>query len=161
MSEFELIKNLFVFTCLLYASYTDIKKGEASNKIWCILGLGGILFCVIDFVFIPLFYSVIAMSVVMFIFYHLQWFAGADVKAMLCLSILYPHFTNTISLPLLHPLRFSLPILPFPNIALNILLFSLLSGALYAVLLGKKRGIAFLPHITVGWVIVLIIESFL
>lgn len=161
MSDLELIKTVFVFTCLVYASYSDIKTGEVSNKVWCVLGLGGLLFVIIDFAFIPLLCSIVTMSIVMFIFYRFKWFAGADVKAMLCLSILYPYFTNPTPLPSSPSLRFSFPLLPFPTIALNILFFSLLSGALYTILLRKRRGIAFLPHITTGWIIVLIIETFI
>ena len=162
MFEFALIvKTLFVFTCLVYASYSDIKKGEISNKVWWVMGVVGVLFLTIDFVFIPVLCSVVTMSIVMFVFYRFKWFAGADVKAMLCLSVLYPYFVNPAPLPLLPPFRFSFLPLPFPIIALNILFFSLLSGGLYSIFFRKRRGIAFLPHITIGWFIILIIENFI
>ena len=161
MSDLELIKSLFVFTCLVYASYSDIKTGEISNKVWCVMGLAGALFVIVDFVFVALLCSVGIMSIVMFAFYYFKWFAGADVKAMLCLSILYPHFIAAPLLPLLPTLHFSFPLLPFPTVALNILFFSLLSGTLYSVLCKKKSGMAFLPHIAIGWIIVLISENFI
>jgi len=156
----EHLKALFVFACLGYASFKDIKKGEISNYVWLIL-LSGSLFLIIErtdmFQFLC---SVVTMSILMFAFYRFKWFAGADVKAMLCLSVLYPYFINSSSLPSF-PLPFRFPLLPFPTAILNILFFSLLSGALYSVLFKKKKGIAFLPHITIGWFIVLIIESFI
>jgi len=161
MSDLELIKTLFVATCLVYASYSDIKTGEISNKVWCVLGLAGVLFIIADFVFVSLLCSILTMSIVMFVFYRFKWFAGADVKAMICLSILYPYFSVVPPLPLLPSLHFSFPLLPFPTIALNILFFSLLSGTLYSVVCKKRTAIVFLPHITVGWIAVLIIENFI
>jgi len=156
----EHLKVLFVFACLGYASYKDIKKGEISNYVWLILLSGSLFFIFGGIDIFPLFCSVVMMFALMFVFYRFKWFAGADVKAMLCLSVLYPYFINSSSLPSF-PLPFRFPLLPFPTVILNILFFSLVSGALYSVLLKKKGGIAFLPHITIGWLIVLIIESFI
>ena len=160
MPDLELTKTIFVFTCLVYASYSDIKRGEVNNKVWCVMGLAGVLFVIVDFAFVSLLCSVTIMSIVMFAFYRFKWFAGADVKAMVCLGILYPYFVNPPLLPSFAT-SFRFPILPFPIVALNILFFSLLSGALYTIFLRKRRGIAFLPHIAIGWGIVLIIENFI
>ena len=160
MPDLELIKTIFVATCLVYASYSDIKTGEVSNKVWCVMGFAGVLFVIMDFAFASLLASVAIMSIVMFVFYRFKWFAGADVKAMVCLSVLYPYFVNPPLLPFFAT-SFRFPLLPFPIIALNILFFSLLLGALYTVFLRKRRGIAFLPHIAIGWGIVLIIENFI
>ena len=163
----EHIKILVVFACLAYASYKDIKEGEISNYLWCILFAFGSIFLIIEIdsvnVLFALFFSVATMLILMFAFYRFQWFAGADVKAMVCLSVLYPYFVNLNSLHSFtsSSLSFRFPLLPFPTFVLNVLFFSLVSGALYSILFRKKEGIAFLPHITIGWVIVLIIENFI
>jgi len=160
MFDLEFIKIIIVAICLVYASYSDIRRGEVSNKVWSFLIIVGLVFLITDFVFVPLLCSIIMMSIIMFAFYRFEWFAGADVKAMLCLSILYPYFINPTSLPSF-PSSFCFPLLPFPITALNILFFSSLSGALYTIFTRKKGGIPFLPHITIGWIVVLIIESFI
>lgn len=165
MCELEHIKIIVVFACLAYASYKDIREGEISNYLWCVLLAFGSLFLIVDGVniLLPLFCSVTTMLILMLAFYRFQWFAGADVKAMLCLSVLYPYFTNPTSLHSFAslPSSFRFPLLPFPTFTLNILFFSLLTGALYSLLLKKKEGIVFLPHITIGWITVLIIKNFI
>ena len=86
----DLIRLILGCIILSYASYTDLKYREASNKLWLIMGIAGIVL---------LFYEnkewekiVISLSISFPLAFLLYFFGmgGADVKAMWGISILSP-----------------------------------------------------------------------
>ena len=89
--------RLFLGTIILfYASYTDIKTRRASNMLWVILGISGLILLVIQYftigfenqyyiLFIP-----IMIGLIYLLFQMGLIFGGADAKALMAIAILVP-----------------------------------------------------------------------
>ena len=138
---------------LAYASYTDLKTRRASNILWVIMGLVGIILLIIQYlgggfpnlwylVFIPI------MIVLVYAFFQLRLlFGGADTKALMALAILVP----------IQPLIGAFPFWPsfLPGsfcIFLNaLLLFLFIPVSLFLFNIGK-RNLRF-PHCLLGYVV--------
>ena len=103
MVETEILLNitrLVIGVVILgYASYTDIKTRRASNLLWVIMGLAGVVLLIAEYfltdsfddgrtiylIFIPI------MIVMVYIMFQLRLiFGGADAKALMALSFLLP-----------------------------------------------------------------------
>lgn len=91
---------------LLYASYTDIKIRQASNKLWLVMGLIAIILIIIQYftegfenyfylIFIP-----IMIGLVYLLFQLRIIFGGADAKAIMAIAILAPLEPSIVGFPL-------------------------------------------------------------
>lgn len=89
-------KYAVALSLLTVASYEDIKSREISNKIWVVFIFFAILFNFIMFYlkFISLsFYDLIIFILQFLLFsflYHFNAYGGADLKALVCLTFMFP-----------------------------------------------------------------------
>ncbi|NWG09904.1 MAG: prepilin peptidase [Nitrososphaerales archaeon] len=90
--------NLIVcFSMLAYASYSDWRTREVTDKLWVLFSLVGIAFIIIELS--PSFYlsslililvSILLTFLISFILYYFGFFGGADMKALIVASLLIP-----------------------------------------------------------------------
>jgi preflagellin peptidase FlaK len=143
---FDGARTIICLSFLIYASWSDYKTREVSNKVWIILGpLALALTAFQFFVFTPelLLTYVLSFTVTsalaLAIFYS-GGFGGADAKALICISLALPVYPSYL-LP--QPLGLFSPLFP-----LTIFTNSVLLGALsvfYALLhnllwMARNRG---------------------
>lgn len=87
---------LFCFTCLVYASWQDIKNRNIPNNLWLFMILIAFLFTSYNLFIsripflITLFYSFLFTFAPSHLFFALNLFGGADAKALICISLLIP-----------------------------------------------------------------------
>jgi Flp pilus assembly protein protease CpaA len=74
---------------MAYAAYTDIKTRRADNRLWYIIGVIGLFINILNFNMFMLFTISTFFVLAMVGFYFIKM-GGADAKAMLSLSIMYP-----------------------------------------------------------------------
>lgn len=128
---FDGTRIILCLTFLIYASWSDYKTREVSNKVWIILGplelvLTGFQFLAyssqpFQFV-ISYFLSFAVTSGLALIVFYLGGFGGADAKAFMCIALALPVYPNNL-LP--QPVVFTSPLFP-----LSIFSNSVLLGAL-------------------------------
>ncbi len=111
----DILKLLFCAPFLIYSCYSDMKTRTVSNKVWKFMLAGAIPFLVYDIQAsgIPYLWQIlISTSIMFFIAYVLFFtgaFGGADAKALIVLSILFPVYPAFIlHKPLLGLFSFSL-----------------------------------------------------
>ena len=91
---------------LMYASYTDIKTRHASNSLWVIMGVAGIVLLAIQYIFIGninIWYLVFIPIIIVMMYALFQMrliFGGADAKAMMALAVLVPLTPSLNNIPL-------------------------------------------------------------
>jgi preflagellin peptidase FlaK len=137
-----------------YASYTDIKTRRAANYLWLMMGVGGGLLLIIQYIFTGFenpYYLLFIPLMIMFIYLLFQLrlvFGGADAKALMALAILLPIQPIIYSLPLRPPQVIALPgsWILFSN-SVILFLFIPISLFLYNIF---KRNIAF-PQSFLGY----------
>ena len=95
---------------LAYASISDIREREVSNRVWVVYGPLAIAltsFRIILFpsLFMIAIFSIILLSLFSLTIFYLGLFGGADAKALICISLANPVFPQTISsfFPSFHP----------------------------------------------------------
>jgi preflagellin peptidase FlaK len=138
---------------LAYASYTDMKTRKASDLLWVIMGIIGVILLIVQYldggfpnlwylIFIPI------MIALMYAFFQLGLlFGGADAKALMALAILVP----------IQPLIGMFPLWPsflpgsFCIFLDALILFLFIPISLFFFNLGK-RNLRF-PHCLLGYVI--------
>lgn len=120
---------LLVF--LIYASWSDYKTREVSNKVWIILGpislvLAGFQFLVYspqpfqDIIFYMLSFGITSgLAIVIF---YVGGFGGADAKALMCIALALPVYPNNL---LLQPTGFTSPLFPITIFTNGVLLGAL------------------------------------
>jgi len=92
----NIIRFILGLSILSFASYTDIKTRKASNILWIIMGIIGIILLLIQYFtlgFENLFYLLFIPIMIGLIYalYQLRLiFGGADAKAIMALAILVP-----------------------------------------------------------------------
>jgi len=103
------LRLLTCFTMLAYASYSDLKTREVSDKLWVIFSLIGIAFnsiaLIFDFTFQLLtliIASIVITFLISFTLYYLGFFGGADMKALIVIALLLPTY-DSLNYLLLHP----------------------------------------------------------
>ena len=102
----NVIRLIVGFLILASASYTDLKTRKASNNLWIIMGIIGIILLIIQhfiFGFDNIFYIIFIpiMIIFMYVLFQLRLiFGGADAKAIMALSILVPMEPTIFYLPL-------------------------------------------------------------
>jgi preflagellin peptidase FlaK len=123
-----------VLSFMVYASWSDIKTREVSNKVWAFLGPVGLAFTLINIHFSgsysklnDLALSFMITTGIAVALFYLGFFGGADAKALICLSLALPYNPTDGFTPV-----FSF--IPFPlSVFANAILSSILI-AFYALL---------------------------
>jgi preflagellin peptidase FlaK len=121
----------FCLSFLIYASWSDYKTREVSNKVWIILGpitliltsfqilvysvqpIQAIIFYVLSFG---------VTSILAIIIFYIGGFGGADAKALMCIALALPVYPNNL-LPL--PPGFISPLFPITIFTNSVLLGAL------------------------------------
>lgn len=150
--SFDITRLIVGVIILAYASYTDIKTRRASNILWVIMGVIGVILLVIQYLtigfenilylaFIPI------MIVFMYVLFNLRLrFGGADTLAIMTLAILAPVKPEIFNFPL-----WGDSVMPFSWIIFSnaLILFILipLSLLIYNIL---KRNVEF-PYSVLGY----------
>ena len=148
----DIVRILTGLIILSYASYSDIKTRLASNILWLVMGIIGIVLIVIQFftigfdniyqlAFIPI------IIIIMYVFFQMRLiFGGADAKAIMALAILVPVQPMIFSFPL-----WSNSIMPYTWViftnSLILFLFIPISLFVYNLI---KRNIE-VPHLFMGY----------
>ena len=145
----DLLRLIIGGSILLYASYTDWKYREASNKLWLIMGIAG-LFLLFSYDFSD--FTKIAFSLLIsfplgFLLY-LFGMGGADVKAIWAIAILSPLPPNLKTFPLWIP---AIPFYAFPLAVLINSLFLFLPLPLIFLLYNIYRKDVEFPYCFFGY----------
>jgi preflagellin peptidase FlaK len=96
MLESDVISVVFCFSCLIYASWLDIKSRSVTNWLWLLMIVVGIPFALYNLFifripfFISLIFSLLFTFALSYLFFRLQLFGGADAKSLICISLLIP-----------------------------------------------------------------------
>jgi len=97
------LRLIVTFAFLLFASWSDLKTHEVSNKVWIFFGPLAFVLALIDSLRVTLFESLmsfgsslIVISVLAVALFYLGFFGGADAKALICLSLAFPTYPNGI-----------------------------------------------------------------
>jgi preflagellin peptidase FlaK len=146
----QILDGARIFLCvsfLIYASWSDHKTREVSNKVWVILGPSALALTLVQFVFFsvePLqllqlyVLSFAITSVLAVAIFYVGGFGGADAKALMCIALALPGYPGYL---LSEPLGFVSPLFPLTVFTNGILLGAL--SVFYALsrnLLWKVRN---------------------
>jgi preflagellin peptidase FlaK len=129
---FDGLRVLVTSTFLIYASWSDLKNREVSNKVWAILApLAFAMTFFQFFMFAPDMFQIYAFSfaitsAVSVALFYAGAFGGADAKALMCLSLALPYPVH-----LLQPMGFVSPLFPITVFCNAVLLAA--STVFYAV----------------------------
>jgi len=116
---------------LIYASWSDYKTREVSNKVWVIMGPSALALTVFQFVFCSVetiqllqFYvlSFAITSVLVVAIFYAGGFGGADAKALMCIALALPVYPGYL---LSEPAGFVSPLFPLTVFTNGILLGAL------------------------------------
>lgn len=108
MQELLIIVNITLSASFLsYASWSDYKTREVSNRVWIIYAPAALILSLANFLFyepsrLPFFglsFGVTA-AIALLLFYS-GGFGGADSKALMCIALSLPFSTETLFMPLL------------------------------------------------------------
>jgi preflagellin peptidase FlaK len=130
----DLVAVILCLVVLIYASYWDVRRRKVGNAPWLVLiaaGMGlagyGVFNHGVSFL-LQLLYSTLLSGVLSYIFLRLGLFGGADAKALISLSILFPVPPSFTVLSYQFPMLSSSAAPAFP-----LALTSLLYGAMLAL----------------------------
>jgi len=100
MIDINLLSFCFCSAILIYACYSDIKRGRVSNWVWILRIAVGAPTLVTDSWFVVCLFSshylhtlsssILFTFTLSYLFFRLRLFDGADAKCLICLSILRP-----------------------------------------------------------------------
>jgi preflagellin peptidase FlaK len=150
----ELLRLCIGISMLGYGSYSDVKAREVSDVVWLIMGVSGVFFAFIGLFTdslssFQLFKSLLVGAIFAFLFYILN-FGGADVKAIITLSLLFPNY------PFFSLFHLRLPLMGVPLV--DIFVLSMLTNALiiaisapFALFLYNSFRRNFSPLMFIGW----------
>ncbi len=122
---------IFCLSLLIYASWSDYKTREVSNKVWIILGPTSLILTSIQFIVYSsqpiqsiIFYllSFGITSILAIIIFYIGGFGGADAKALMCIALALPVYPNNLLPP---PPGFISPLFPITIFTNSVLLGAL------------------------------------
>ncbi len=124
----NLIKIFIVFLILIYASIHDLKDRIVPNKVWIFMILSVFPLTLFEFIYFNYGINIIIFSIIQFIlistiaylFYYFGVYGGADAKAFITLSIIFPIYPEIYEFPIL-------------NKGIGIFAFSVLSNSLVLI----------------------------
>lgn len=129
---FEVARVSLTLLFLLYASWSDWKQREVSNKVWIVFAPLALLFTIAQFVLfaqdlLAIYLISFALTSVMAIaLFYAGAFGGADAKALMCIALALPSPVRLVS-----SVSLFLPIFPFTVFSNAVLLAAL--SAVYAL----------------------------
>jgi len=146
---FDGARIILCLSFLIYASWSDHKTREVSNKVWVILGPLALALTMFQFLMyspqplqllISYVLSFVITSALAIAIFYAGGFGGADAKALMCISLALPVYPNHL-LP--QPQSFVSPLFPITIFTNSVLLGALsVFYALFRNLLwiGRNRG---------------------
>jgi len=147
---FEAVKVTLSLVFLLYASWSDYKTREVSNRVWVLFAPLALFLSITELLlyepsklpFLGLSFGITA--VIAFVLFYSGGFGGADSKALMCIALALPFSPETLFAPVLatgvSPLSHDL--FPF-TVFSNAVLFAAATGIymlLYNIIWHKKTG---------------------
>jgi preflagellin peptidase FlaK len=147
---FEAAKVTLLLAFLFYASWSDYKTREVSNRVWMLFAPLALLLSIAELLLyesskLPLFaLSFGITAVIAFVLFYSGGFGGADSKALMCIALALPFSPATLLAPVVatgaSPLSQNL----FPlTVFSNAVLFAAATGIymlLYNIIWHKKTG---------------------
>ena len=95
---FDGARVILTLSFLFYASWSDWRKREVSNRVWAVLGPLAFLLTLVQYLLFAeesltlyVLSTAITSSLAIILFYA-GAFGGADAKALICLSLALPHY---------------------------------------------------------------------
>ena len=104
---FEAAKVTLSLAFLLYASWSDYKTREVSNRVWMLFAPSALLLSIVELLlYEPSRLSLFGLSfgvtvVIAFILFYSGGFGGADSKALMCIALALPFAPTTLFTPIL------------------------------------------------------------
>jgi preflagellin peptidase FlaK len=129
---FEVARVALSLLFLLYASWSDWKQREVSNKVWIVFAPLAFSFTIVQFVLytqgllLGYLISFALTSVIAIALFYAGAFGGADAKALMCIALALPSPVRLVSSVSLY-----LPIFPLTVFSNSVLLAAL--SAVYAL----------------------------
>lgn len=124
-ATFELLKTTIVLSFLAYASWSDHKTREVSNKVWLMLAPLAFALTTAEFLLysteslVPYAVSFGLTTAFAIILFYSGGFGGADAKALMCLALALPLYPTELLSPFSHEIspmsREFFPISVFTN----------------------------------------------
>jgi preflagellin peptidase FlaK len=159
---------------LLYASWSDYKTREVSNRVWAVYAPIALFLSLTELLLyepskLPLFgLSVGLTTVIAFILFYSGGFGGADSKALMCIALALPFSTETLFQPIfasgVSPLAQTIfPLTIFSNSVLFAAasgLYMLLRNLIQRATTGKKLFEGSLATESVGKKLVVLITGY-
>jgi len=153
------LRRLYVLTLLLLASWMDIRSGKISNLLW----LGFIPFSrFFSFLAVrssqgleclQLVISVLAAASLALLFFRLGFFGGADMKAIISISHVFPFQVRPVLSSISNPVW--LPLSTLINASLASVSISLVARKRRRELGESEDKTPFLPFISLGFIVAL------
>jgi preflagellin peptidase FlaK len=98
----DCIRVILCFSFFAYASWSDLKTREVSDKVWIVMAPLAIILTLFQFLSfnpeaIP-FYAIsfVSTAALSIAFFYVGAFGGADAKALICLALALPIYPNTL-----------------------------------------------------------------
>ena len=143
----QILDGVRIFLCLgflVYASWSDYKTREVSNKVWMILGPIALAITAFQFIFyspellITYILSFALTSVLAIAIFYVGGFGGADAKALMCIALALPVYPGNF---LTQPTGLISPLFPLTIFTNSVLLGALsVFYALFRNILWKVRN---------------------
>jgi archaeal preflagellin peptidase FlaK len=130
----QILDGIRIFLCLsflIYASWSDYKTREVSNKVWVILGPAALALTGFQFILFssqPIQHLTIYIlafaitSILAIVIFYVGGFGGADAKALMCIALALPIYPNNL---LTEPIEFVLPLFPITIFTNSVILGAL------------------------------------
>jgi preflagellin peptidase FlaK len=141
---FDGARIILCLSFLIYASWSDYKTREVSNKVWVILGPLALALTTFQFLIyspqllLSYILSFVITSALAIAIFYAGGFGGADAKALMCISLALPVYPNHL-LP--QPAELFSPLFPLTIFTNSVLLGALsVFYALFRNLLWKARN---------------------
>ena len=110
MSAIDLLKFILVLGFLVYACKLDVASRIVPNRVWkymLIITLPIVIFQIVTEPLPQLFYMLAGIQVLIvislaYLLYYIGAYGGADAKAIMCLSIIFPFYPTFNGFPILN-----------------------------------------------------------
>lgn len=102
---FGIVRAFTALIFLFYASWSDLKTREVSNKVWILLGPLAFMLTFTELLKyepsgLPLYGLCFGLtSVLAIVLFYSEGFGGADAKALMCLALVLPFYPKNLSVP--------------------------------------------------------------
>ena len=110
MSAIDLLKFILVLGFLVYACKLDVESRIVPNRVWkymLIITLPIVIFQIVTEPLPQLFYMLAGIQVLIvislaYLLYYIGAYGGADAKALMCLSVIFPFYPTFNGFPILN-----------------------------------------------------------